>query len=78
MNTTLFEGILTTFGTVWNNVKSWFMNITSATGSFSYILGIIFAMLVIRFTVYPFFKNRVVSAGSDKAKKDVEVKEGFQ
>lgn len=60
--------IMNLFTTMWNSVYSWFANLVNATGSYNYILGIIFAMFAVRFLLYPFLKHGVAS-GSDTVKR---------
>lgn len=71
----VFDTIISMFTTAWSAVYNWFVTLITATHSRNYIIGIILSMLVVRFTVYPFFKNRVISgAGSDKV-MDADFKE---
>lgn len=62
------------FSVIFNNVMSWFMTITQSVGGFSYILGAVFAMLAVRFIIYPFLKGSVGT--SDRAINNLTDKVG--
>ena len=63
----LIMNILVIFKNTFNSVYNWMISLFNKTGATGYIIGVIVAMLVVRFTVYPFMKNRVIS-GSDRAR----------
>lgn len=61
----MMTNVMNLFTSMWNSVYSWFTRIVNATGSYNYILGIIFAMFAVRFLLYPFLKSGIVNFGSD-------------
>lgn len=68
----MFQMILLNLKAAWNAVYSWFVTLITATKAKDYIIAVILAMLVIRFLIYPFMKNRVIG-GSDRARYNDDV-----
>lgn len=64
-----YNTIWSFFPTAWNAVIGWFNTLMSASGMLPIILGVIIAMLAIRFIVYPALKPNVGSSDTVKKKK---------
>lgn len=60
----LIMRILVVFKNTFTSVYNWMITLFNETGATGYIIGVIIAMLVVRFAVYPFFKGGIVNAGS--------------
>lgn len=56
--------------TAWTAVENWVLQLEVKFGFWSYVFGVVLAMLVVRFIVYPFLKGRVV--GSDSVRADFQ------
>lgn len=63
----MFSNIISLLATAFDSVYGWFVSIMQSTGSIGYLLGSIFAMLAIRFIIYPFLKGGV--GASDPARR---------
>lgn len=68
----IFSTIVGMLTSSWNAVYGWFYSLLTATHARPYIIGTIMAMLIVRFTVYPFMKNRVIG-GSDRARPQDDI-----
>lgn len=61
----MIMNILVVFKNTFTSVYNWMISIFTKTGATGYVIGVIVAMLVVRFAVYPFLKNGIMHVGSD-------------
>ena len=66
------SGAFTILESAWYAVYNWTINLFNSMNAWQYVMAAIVTMLVIRFAVYPFMKNRVIGA-SDMARRNNDV-----
>lgn len=66
------SGVFTVLESAWYAVYNWTTNLFNSMHAWQYVMAAVVTMLIIRFTVYPFMKNRVIGA-SDMARRNNDV-----
>ena len=63
------NNIFVLFGNAWTGVLGWFNTLIESTNLLPVVLGVIIAMMAIRFIIYPALKPSVGSSDTVKKRK---------